>query len=87
MSTGTGLLFDLTDQRIWSRSMSDSLGLYTHFEANKEDYRWDVASIHHLRLRLKEDRQKGAEKVLKGTGRQPAAGQVQREECLEPSDR
>jgi hypothetical protein len=36
------LLFDLTDQRIWSKSMSDSLGLYTHFEANKEDYRWDI---------------------------------------------
>ena len=57
------LLFDLTDQRIWSQSMSDSLGLYTHFEANKEALSLGyTTSIHYLRLRLKEDCQESAKR-------------------------
>ena len=36
------LLFDLTDKRIWSRSMNDSLGLYNYYEAHKEEYKWSI---------------------------------------------
>ncbi len=62
------LLFDLTDQRIWSRSMSDSLGLYTHFEANKENYRWDVRHRYTTYdCASKKIAKKVRKKVLKGT--------------------
>ena len=62
------LLFDLTDQRIWSRSMSDSLGLFTHFEANKEDYRWDIRHRYTIYdCASKRIAKKVRKKVLKGT--------------------
>ena len=62
------LLFDLTDQRIWSRSMSDSLGLFTHFEANKEDYRWDIRHRYTIYdCASKRIAKKVRKKILKGT--------------------
>ncbi len=35
------LLFELTDEKIWSAAVKDSAGLEKYFEANKENYRWD----------------------------------------------
>ena len=34
------LLFDIMEQRVWSKAMEDSVGLQKFFEAHQEDYRW-----------------------------------------------
>lgn len=36
------LLFDLTDKKIWTRSMKDTLGLQNFYEAHKANYRWNT---------------------------------------------
>jgi peptidyl-prolyl cis-trans isomerase SurA len=35
------LLFDLTDQKVWSRATKDTTGLKEFYEANKKNYRWE----------------------------------------------
>ncbi len=35
------LLFDLTDQKVWSKAVRDTGGLRTFYEANKNNYLWD----------------------------------------------
>lgn len=35
------LLFDLTDQKVWSKAVKDTLGLTSFYEKNKENYKWD----------------------------------------------
>ena len=35
------LLFDLTDQKIWSKASADTIGLQKYHEANKGNYMWD----------------------------------------------
>lgn len=35
------LLFDLTDQKVWSRAVKDSVGLADYYAANSELYMWD----------------------------------------------
>lgn len=35
------LLFDLTDQKVWSRAVKDTAGLRQYYEANKNNYLWD----------------------------------------------
>ena len=34
------LLFDLTDQKVWSKAVKDSTGLKEFYEKNKENYMW-----------------------------------------------
>jgi len=34
------LLFDLTDQKVWSKAVKDTLGLEAFYEENKEDFMW-----------------------------------------------
>lgn len=34
------LLFDLTDKKVWSKAVSDTIGLEKFYEANKNTYRW-----------------------------------------------
>lgn len=34
------LLFDLTDNKVWSKAIKDSIGLVDFFEKNKENYMW-----------------------------------------------
>tara|TARA_B100000809_G_scaffold199394_1_gene199378 strand:- start:5713 stop:7665 length:1953 start_codon:yes stop_codon:yes gene_type:complete len=34
------LLFDLTDEKVWSKAVKDSAGLYNFYEKNKADYMW-----------------------------------------------
>ncbi|MBX3163944.1 MAG: peptidyl-prolyl cis-trans isomerase [Bacteroidetes bacterium] len=35
------LLFDLTDQKVWSRAVKDTAGLREFYEKNKKNYMWD----------------------------------------------
>lgn len=34
------LLFDLTDQKVWSKAVKDTLGLKQYYESNKKNYMW-----------------------------------------------
>ena len=35
------LLFDLTEDKVWRRSVSDTTGLKKYFEEHEDDYQWD----------------------------------------------
>ncbi len=35
------LLFDLTDQMVWTKAVEDSVGLEAYYEDNKSNYMWD----------------------------------------------
>ena len=36
------LLFDLTDQKVWSKAVKDTVGLAQFYERNKNSYMWDT---------------------------------------------
>ena len=36
------LLFDLTDQKVWSKAVKDTLGLKEFYNKNKNNYKWDT---------------------------------------------
>ena len=36
------LLFDLTDQKVWSKAVKDTVGLEQYYEKNKNNYLWDT---------------------------------------------
>ncbi len=35
------LLFDLTDEKVWTKAVTDSAGLIDYYEANKEQFMWE----------------------------------------------
>jgi peptidyl-prolyl cis-trans isomerase SurA len=35
------LLFDLTDKKVWSKAVKDTVGLKAYYEANKNNYKWE----------------------------------------------
>lgn len=35
------LLFELTDEKVWSKAVKDTLGLEAYYEANKQKFLWD----------------------------------------------
>ena len=46
------LLFDLTDQKVWSKAVKDTLGLQSFYQKNKNNYKWDTrvdASIYTIK--------------------------------------
>ncbi|MCX6306082.1 MAG: peptidylprolyl isomerase [Bacteroidetes bacterium] len=36
------LLFDLTDQKVWSKAVKDTVGLAAFYQKNKNNYRWET---------------------------------------------
>jgi len=36
------LLFDLTDQKVWSKAVKDTVGLKTFYQKNRNSYMWDT---------------------------------------------
>lgn len=36
------LLYELTDENIWTKAVKDTLGLQTYYEENKQNYMWDT---------------------------------------------
>jgi peptidyl-prolyl cis-trans isomerase SurA len=46
------LLFDLTDQKVWSKAVKDTVGLEAFYQKNKNNYKWDTrldASIYTIK--------------------------------------
>ena len=39
------MLFDLMDQKVWSRAIDDTLGLLNYYNLTKENYRWDERAL------------------------------------------
>lgn len=39
------MLFDLMDQKVWSKAINDSAGLMNYYNLTKENYRWDERAI------------------------------------------
>ena len=39
------LLFELTDQKVWSKAVKDTVGLEAYYEANKMDFMWDTRYV------------------------------------------
>lgn len=56
------LLFDLTDEKVWSRAVSDSAGLADFYADHKEDFMWDERAAYDIYT--VEDKA-AADKVLK----------------------
>ncbi|MBW6490028.1 MAG: peptidylprolyl isomerase [Lentimicrobium sp.] len=63
------LLFELTDQKIWSKAVKDTLGLAEFYENHKSDYMWDQrveATIYTLGSDNKEIISELRRNILKG---------------------
>ena len=39
------MLFDLMDQKVWSKAINDSAGLMNYYNLTKENYRWDERAM------------------------------------------
>lgn len=39
------MLFDLMDQKVWSKAIDDTLGLLNYYNLTKENYRWDEVAL------------------------------------------
>ena len=39
------MLFDLMDQKVWSKAINDSVGLLNYYNLTKDNYRWDKRAI------------------------------------------
>ena len=59
------LLFDLTDEKVWSKAVKDSAGLYAFYEKNKNKYMWDKRVDATIYTCSNEDVAKKLTKVLK----------------------
>lgn len=59
------LLFDLTDQRVWSRAVKDSAGLAEYYAANKDQYMWEERAGYDLYKVEDEKTGKSVIKMLK----------------------
>ena len=53
------LIFDLTDQKVWSKAVKDTAGLRAYYEKNKNNYLWDeraeVTIYHCLNEKVSKD--------------------------------
>jgi peptidyl-prolyl cis-trans isomerase SurA len=59
------LLFDLTDQKVWSRAVKDTAGLKEFYEKNKNKYLWDERAEVTIYKCLNEQVAKDVRKMLK----------------------
>lgn len=60
------LLFDLTEEKIWKKSVSDSTGLATYFADHQDQYMWDTRYEGYLVDAIDKKTAKKAGKALKG---------------------
>ena len=59
------LLFDLTDQKVWSKAVKDTFGLRVFYEMNKNNYLWDERAEVTIYKCLNEKIAKDLRKLLK----------------------
>lgn len=59
------LLFDLTDQKVWSKAVKDTAGLRVFYEKNKNNYLWDERAEVTIYKCLNEKIAKDLRKMLK----------------------
>lgn len=59
------LLFDLTDQKVWSKAVKDTAGLRAYYEKNKNNYLWDERAEVTIYKCLNEKVAKDVRKMLK----------------------
>jgi len=59
------LLFDLTDQKVWSKAVKDTAGLKAFYEKNKNNYLWDERAEVTIYKCLNEKVAKDVRKMLK----------------------
>ena len=59
------LLFDLTDQKVWSKAVKDTAGLKAFYEKNKNNYLWDERAEVSIYKCLNEKVAKDVRKLLK----------------------
>ena len=60
------LLFDLTDQKVWSKAVRDTTGLKSFYEKNKTNYMWDERADVTTYKCLNDKIAKDVRKMLKG---------------------
>ena len=63
------LLFDLTDEKVWSKAVKDSIGLYSFYDKNKSDYFWEERAEATLYICNDKTVAKNVSKLLKKTGK------------------
>ena len=52
------LLFNLTDELVWTKAVKDSIGLYEFFNNNRDNYKWDQrvqATVYNIKGRFDTD--------------------------------
>ncbi len=59
------LLFDLTDERVWTRAVKDSAGLADYYEKNKTNFMWGERASYDLYIVEDEATGKKVQKMLK----------------------
>jgi peptidyl-prolyl cis-trans isomerase SurA len=59
------LLFDLTDQKVWSKAVKDTVGLKAYYEENKEDFMWGERAEYDIYIVADEDLGNSVVKLLK----------------------
>lgn len=78
------LLFDLTDQKVWSKAVSDSAGLAEFYEANKEKFMWNPRADYEIYTVENAKEGKRVQKMLKRGKKQDEIRQkVKRKDALE----
>ena len=58
------LLFDLTDKKVWSKAVSDTIGLEKFYEYNKNNYKWKERVSYSIYTCLNEKTKNEAVKML-----------------------
>ncbi len=72
------LLFNLMDNKIWSRSLKDTTGLEKFYQAHKEDYKWNAGE--RFKTYLIDCKNEKAEKAARALAPKLASGKISAEE-------
>ncbi|MEA1874625.1 MAG: peptidylprolyl isomerase [Bacteroidota bacterium] len=77
------LLFDVTDRKVWSKAVKDTVGLEAFYEKNKDNYQWDTRYEVHV---LNADDKKLRKKIRKHIKKNPKTDWVEIDSIFNASD-